>query len=177
MKLDILPERYRLIKISADKPRFDESNLGPNILTKAPAELNENWQSPIALEPNSTYLLTAQFKIDKPIGIDSGTPNANGGVGHYFSPAIGGAGIECIAAKNPAVNLVNDNYPNGPVPYRQSPHYQHQCVQQHWESTGGWVKLMIPYQTDSSAKDDVVQIRVTDADQVQIKDLAVRKVK
>jgi hypothetical protein len=177
MKLDVYGQRYRLIRIGHDKPQFAAENLGANILKDPPAELSKAWQTGLALEPNSTYLLTGTFKMDKAMGADTPTPNANGSVGNFLQPFISGEDIECQAAKLPVVNSVNDNYPTGPVPYRQSPHYRNQSMQQHWEQTPGWVTLHIPYGTGAAAKNATLEIRKTGAGEFVLKDLQVRKVK
>jgi len=45
LKLDVLRQRYRLIKISGEPPRFRAAALGPNLLPIAPADLSATWQS------------------------------------------------------------------------------------------------------------------------------------
>ena len=46
MKLDILQQRYRLVKISNEPPRFRDDALGPNIFTNVPpAALTNEWRS------------------------------------------------------------------------------------------------------------------------------------
>lgn len=176
LKLDLLGERYRLIKISRDRPRFDESQLGKNLLADAPEMLDKSWQSPaLPLEPGSVYVLRAQFRIDKPMGEGSGNPNDYRAVTHALIPALAGEGILCLAGDEPSTKLVNDNYPTGPVPYHQSMHYIQQAVQRHWERTPGWVSLLIPYGTGAAPKTGSISIQVTDPGQVQVRNIELRK--
>jgi hypothetical protein len=177
MKLDIYGQRYRMIRIGHEKPQFAVDNLGENILKTAPPELTDKWKVELPLEPNSIYVLTAQLRMDKPMGAGTENLNANGVISQFVSPLIGGADVECQAGKLPSVKTVNDNYAGGPTPYRRSPHYAQQSMQQYWEQTPGWVSVHIPYGTGPAPTGAALEIRKTGTGDFVLNDLQVRNVK
>ncbi len=181
MKLDVLGQRYRLIQVSPDRPQFDDSKLGPNLLADGGATVDKTWSSaPVKLEPNSTYTVSAQIKIDKHMGADSKNPNVMTmfapSIGHFVSIRLEGDGVHGINATN-SISLCNVKGTDELTPYPETDHYNRGYVPQYWEKTPGWMTVFFPVATGTNAVDGKVAIAVTDAGQAQVRDFAVRKVK
>lgn len=181
LRLDILEERYRVIKISNEPPQYRDEVLGPNIVANAPRQDGENWQSQeIALEPNARYVVKALMKIDKNIGADTAKPNIAGTYGpviiHLAAIQLTGEGVHALNARN-KIALTNDKGVNAPEyePYEDTGFYKRAAIMEAWEKTPGWVTVFIPYGTRGATSGKVV-ISTTDVGQAIFKNIEVRKV-
>ncbi len=178
MKLDLLPERYRLVKISGEPPRYRDEALGPNLVTGAPAEIKENWTSAdIQLEPNATYVVKAQLKIDKPLGEGSANPNKDlFGMFHFAALQLAGEGIHGVNATH-KLALCSIKGTDQFLPYRETDQYKRACVPQYWERTPGWLTVFVPFGTAAGATSGKVAVTFTDPGQAVVKEVTVQKVK
>jgi len=181
MKLDVLGQRYRLIQVSLDRPQFDDSKLGPNLLADGNATMDKGWSSaPLKLEPNAIYTVSAQIKIDKDMGADSKNPNVmtmfSPQIAHYVSVRLEGDGVHGINATN-ALSKCNVKGTDELTPYAETDHYNRTYVPQHWEKTPGWMTVFFPVGTGAKAVDGKVSIGMTDAGQAQVKEISVRRLK
>jgi len=180
MRLDILKQRYRLLKISHQPPRFCEGALGPNLILHAPDVSDTTWWSTeIPLDANSVYVLSAQIKIDKPIGADSESPNfmdkSTPSVRHYLSmhlvDAPGVDGINGTGKKS----LCPSEKDGEMIPYRDTPFYQQSYAPQMWEKTPGWSQIFLPVKTGPATRESKVMVSLEDKGQAQWRHVSLRK--
>lgn len=180
LKLDILAERYRLIKISNEPPRYGDEVLGENIVAGAPAEITQNWSSAdINLDPNSTYVLKAQVKIDKHLGVESQNPNVDlHRMYHYVALQLAGEGINGVNATN-KLALCSVKGTDQFLPYPATDNYRRACVPQVWEKTPGWQDVFVPFGTSSNTVSGKVVVSYTegDAGKATVKTVTLQKVK
>jgi len=180
MKIDILPERYRLIKVSNEPPRYRDDVLGANLVAGAPAEITQNWSSAeLTLDPNSTYVLKAQVKIDQPLGVESQNPNADlHRMFHYVTVHLAGEGITGVNATNKLALCAvkgTDQF----LPYRETDFYRRMCLPQVWENTPGWQDIFVPFGTATNTTSGKVVVAYTDGDagKAAVKNVTLQKVK
>jgi hypothetical protein len=180
LKLDVLEQRYRLIKVSLDHPRFEDSKLGPNLLADAGATVDKTWSSaPVKLEPNAIYTVSAQIKIDTKMGADSKNPNVmtmfSPSITHYVAMRLEGDGVHGINATN-SLSLCSVEGTDKLIPYAETDHYKRAYIPQYWEKTPGWLTVFFPVGTGTNAANGKLTIGITDAGQAQVKDITLRKV-
>jgi hypothetical protein len=181
LRLDVLGQRYRLLKVSGEPPRYREEALGPSLLAGAPALVSNSWTSAeVRLEPSSTYVVTASLKVDQPIGAGGANPNVMGPffhqVTHYASVSLAGEGIHGINATNKLARCAVKGT-EGMLPYAATDQFKRSVAPQAWEKTPGWVPVFLPLGTGPNTASGRVEVRITDPGQAQFKDLAVRKLK
>jgi hypothetical protein len=180
MKLDILAERYRLIKVSTELPRYREQLLGPNVIVGAPGQVTNLWNSaPIPVEPNATYVLKALVKIDKNLGEGSASPNKDMFyVPHHVSIGLSGEGVNGVNATN-KLALCSIKGTDEFLPYRETDHYKRACRPQLWERTPGWTTVFVPFGTSATATNAQVEVRFSESaiGLATLKDVTLQKVK
>lgn len=181
MKLDVYGQRYRLIKISHEPPRFRDEVLSANLLTNAPPVVDKSWQSDeLKLEPNSMYVVSAELKIEKPLGEGSFNPNEmtmfSPAIRHYVTLLLDGAGVHGIVATN-TLALCGIKGQEGMYPYPETPTYKQNYFPKHWEKTPGWLRLFLPVGTSNNVTTGRVAIGVTEAGQAQVKEISLQKVR
>lgn len=175
MKVDVLGQRYRLIKISPEPPTYREEVLGPNLVATAPPTVTGAWSSEaINLHPNATYVLSAEVRITKPIGADSSDPNRTGHVPHYLSIELAGDGINGVNATN-TVALCRIHDTDRWIPYRETLYYRQSYLPKLWEKTPGWTTLFVPFGTSTNTSTGKVVVTLTDPDQAEVRNIALRK--
>ncbi len=179
MKLDVYGQRYRLIKISHEPPRFRDEALSDNLLANTPAVVDKTWQSDeVKLEPNSVYVVSGQLKIDKPMGEGSANPNVmtmfSPGIYHAVSLQLAGEGVHGIVATN-TLGLCGVKGQEGWFPYTDTPTYKLNYYPKHWEKTPGWMTVFLPVATGTNATTGRVAIGITDPGQAQLRDVVLRR--
>jgi hypothetical protein len=180
LKLDVLGERYRMIKVSNEPARFRNDVLGANLVTDAPAQVDKSWTSgELKLDPNSMYVISAQIKIDQPIGAASADPNKVGAYGpaiaHHLSIQLTGDGVNGVNGTN-KITLASADEPK-PIPYRETQVYRRSFTPLTWEKTAGWVTYFVVVGTASNTASGKIAVNLTDAGQAQVKEISLRKVK
>ncbi|MBI2201025.1 MAG: hypothetical protein HYU43_03700, partial [Armatimonadetes bacterium] len=174
MRLDLLGQRYRLVKVSPQPPRFREEALGPNLLVQPPAEITENWTSPeIPLDPASTYILSARVRIDRNLGEGGSSPNIMGkfapSIGHYAFIALEGPGISGVNATR-KLALCRVEGVDQPVPYLETDVYRRSYLPQWWEKTPGFTPLFLVVATGPATDSGRFIVRTTDPGQAVFND-------
>ncbi len=178
MRLPVLGQRYRLLKISGDRPRFDAARLSDNLLSNtlgeagAAGQWGERWTSPtFTVEPGSEYVVSAEIWIDQPLGAASKSPNVMG----KFSPAVSHY-VTLLLQGQDLVGINNSNRRSGPERYDQTDEYRRSFAPQAWESTGGWVRLFVPMRAGATAREAQAVLATSDPGQVKVRQVEVRKV-
>lgn len=179
LKLDLFGQRFRLIKVSAELPRHRAEALGENLLTDAPAEVSENWDSQaIELQPGSVYVLSALVKIDKAIGEGGPNPNYMGMfapvVSHYAFIGLDGAGVHGVHATH-KIALCPIKGSEKILAYEETDEYRRSYLPQWWEKTPGWTQMFVLVGSGDKSVPGRFFVRITDAGQARLKDLSLRK--
>ncbi|MDP6507032.1 MAG: hypothetical protein QF886_25625, partial [Planctomycetota bacterium] len=174
MKIDIFGQRYRLIKISKELPRFRREALSETLLMNPPKLLNQTWYSPyLDVDENSLHVLQAEVKIERPIGETSKNPNVMG----RFSPHIKhyvGIALESTSGMITGVNGTTRR--SGDQPFDQTPHYLRTYRPQWWKPTAGWSTMFLPVRVGEKPKNCRFRVYLTDKGEAQIRGLSLRRV-
>lgn len=182
MQLDILGQRYRMIKISGEPPFFRDEVLGPNLLADAPQLSKDAWtdnaltksahfviyavngrqwaSAPITLVPDSVYVLRAKYRFDQSL-----PGNKSTGVGHAATFKFEGEGLR---GTNNRARTDYDSFSPFPtvlLPYTQAL----------WEKTPGWTNVFAVFKTEKMARTGIVSIGCTDTGALMVKDISLQK--
>jgi hypothetical protein len=180
LRLDILAERYRLIRISNEPPRFRDELLGRNLVTGAPAQITANWTSAeVQLEPNSTYVVKALVKIDKNLGEGSSTPNRDMfQLPNYVTLGLSGEGVNGVNGTN-KLALCAIKGTDQMLPYPETDNYKRACRPQLWEKTPGWAMVFVPVGTATNTTKGNVEVRFSESvgGGAVLKDVTLQKVR
>jgi len=172
MTLDLFPQRYRLVMISQDKPRYREQLLSDNLLTNAPESTTKSWVSgDLKLEPNSVYVLRAEVSIPEEIGRNSKNPNHMGrfspGIRHRVQIALSGKGVWGINGSDRR---------HGPDDYGKSKWYARSHRPDWWSPTDGYYTMFLPVKTDETASVARFHLHLTDPGQATIRRISLQRV-